>query len=215
MLHTLRSHVNSLGSLPGMRGPKPALRMGIVGFALTLLLGPLSGTSSDAPSTPGQEQEYRIRLYHTHTSERIDIVYRRGVTYLPAATAHLDHFLRDHRTGEMRHFDPRLFDVLAELSAAVGRPGAELHIICGYRSLWSNEFLRRQSTGVSKNSLHMRAEALDVRLPGTKTETLRQAALSLNRGGVGYYPRSDFIHVDLGRTRQWCLGCAAPQRPGS
>jgi len=215
MLHILRSHVNSLESLPGMRGPKLALWMGIVGFALTLLLGPLAGTSNDTPGTLGQEQEYRIRLYHTHTSERIDIVYRRGVSYLPAAMSQLDHFLRDHRTGEVRHFDPRLFDVLAELSATVGRRRAELHIICGYRSLWSNEFLRRQSTGVSKNSLHMQAEALDVRLPGTKTETLRQAALSLQRGGVGYYPRSDFIHVDLGRTRQWCLGCAAPQRPGS
>lgn len=215
MLRTLRSHANTPGSIRGIQVPKSAFRMGVVGFALMLLLGPLSGTSSDTPGTQSQEREYRIRLYHTHTSERIDIVYRRGVTYLPAATAHLDHFLRDHRTGEMRHFDPRLFDVLAELLAAVGRPGAELHIICGYRSLWSNEFLRRQSTGVSKNSLHMRAEALDVRLPGTKTETLRQAARSLQRGGVGYYPRSDFIHVDLGRTRQWCLGCAAPRRPGS
>jgi len=214
MLDMLRPNVNSLGGLPGMKGAKSVLRMGIVGVALMLLLDPLSVTSSDTPGTPTQAREYRLRLYHTHTRERIDIVYRRGVAYLPAATAQLDYFLRDHRTGEMRHFDPRLFDVLAELTAAVGRPGAEMHIICGYRSLWSNEFLRRQSSSVSKNSLHMQAGALDVRLPGTKTEVLRHAALSLHRGGVGYYPRSDFIHVDIGRTRQWCLGCAGPQRLG-
>ena len=214
MILDMRSQVNSLGGVPGMKGPKSVLLMGIVGVALMFLLGPLSITSSDTPGTPIRAREYRLRLYHTHTSERIDIVYRRGVTYLPAATAELDYFLRDHRTGEMRHFDPQLFDVLAELTAAVGRPGAEVHIICGYRSLWSNELLRRRSASVSRNSLHMQAGALDVRLPGTKTEVLRHAALSLHRGGVGYYPRSDFIHVDTGRARQWCLGCAGPQRRG-
>lgn len=196
-----------------MKGPKSVML--IVAVSLMLMLDPLSAISRDTPGTTTQAQEYRLRLYHTHTGERIDIVYRRGVTYFPAATAQLDYFLRDHRTGERRHFDPRLFDVLAELAVAVGRPEAEIHIICGYRSPWSNEFLRRQSSGVSKNSLHMQAGALDVRLPGTRTEVLQHAALTLHRGGVGYYPRSDFIHVDIGRTRQWCLGCAEPQRPGS
>jgi uncharacterized protein YcbK (DUF882 family) len=85
----------------------------------------------------------------------------------------------------------------------VGRPEGEIQIICGYRTPWSNEFLRQHSSGVAKQSLHMQAEAIDIRLPGTKTSALRDAALALHRGGVGYYSRSDFVHVDVGRVRRW------------
>jgi Bacterial protein of unknown function (DUF882) len=107
------------------------------------------------------------------------------------------------RTGEVHHFDPRLFDLLSDLTTAVGRPDAEIDVICGYRTPWSNNYLRHHSSGVAQNSLHMQAEAIDIRLPVTKTAHLRQAARSLRRGGVGYYSRSDFIHVDLGRIRYW------------
>jgi uncharacterized protein YcbK (DUF882 family) len=107
------------------------------------------------------------------------------------------------------HYDPRLFDILSELTGAVGHPGAEIEIICGYRSSWSNEFLRSRSSGVAKNSLHMQAHAIDIRIPGVTTEALRDAALALHEGGVGYYPRSQFVHVDTGRVRSWCYGCAA------
>ena len=151
--------------------------------------------------------EHRLRLFHTHTGERLDIVFRRGDTYIPSAISQLDHFLRDHRTGEVRHFEPRLYDILENLTAAVGRPGQEIDIVCGYRSPWSNEFLRARTAGVAKNSLHMRAEAIDLRIPGVDTYKLREAALSLRSGGVGYYPHSDFIHVDVGRVRQWCFNC--------
>jgi uncharacterized protein YcbK (DUF882 family) len=144
-----------------------------------------------------------LRLYHTHTGEHLDVVYRRGQTYVPEALSRLDHFLRDHRTGEVHHFDPRLFDVLSDATQAVGRPDAEISIICGYRTPVSNEFLRTHTSGVAKNSLHMQAEAIDIRLPGTPTLKLRNAALDLGRGGVGYYPTSDFIHVDVGRVRRW------------
>jgi uncharacterized protein YcbK (DUF882 family) len=153
-------------------------------------------------------EEHLLRLYNAHTGERIAIVYRQGDTYLPNATARLDHFLRDHRTGEVRQFDSRLYDLLADLMERVGRPDAELEIICGYRTSWSNEFLRAHTTGVAKHSLHMQAKAIDIRLPGTDTLTLRNAALALHRGGVGYYPHSDFIHVDTGRVTQWCFQCA-------
>jgi uncharacterized protein YcbK (DUF882 family) len=152
---------------------------------------------------------HRLRLYHTHTGERIDIVYRRGPNYLPEAEEQLDHFLRDHRTGAVKHYDPHVFDLLADLASAVGRPDAEIDIICGYRSPWSNEFLRARSSGVAKNSLHMQAHAIDIRIPGVDTITLRDAALKLSRGGVGYYPRSGFVHVDTGRVRTWCYGCSA------
>jgi uncharacterized protein YcbK (DUF882 family) len=151
--------------------------------------------------------DHHLRLYHTHTGERIDIVYRHGDTYLPEAEAQLDHFLRDHRTGEVKHYDPHVFDILSELTQAVGRPNAEIDIICGYRSSWSNEFLRSRSSGVAKNSLHMQAHAIDIRIPGVSPEKLRDAALALHEGGVGYYPRSGFVHVDTGRVRTWCYGC--------
>lgn len=151
--------------------------------------------------------EHRIRLYHTHTGEHLNIVYRRGDKYSPAAEAQLDHFLRDHRTGDVKHYDPHIFDILTDLAASVGHPDAEIQIICGYRSSWSNEFLRARSSGVARNSLHMQAHAIDIRILGVDTLTLRNAALALGRGGVGYYPRSEFVHVDTGRVRTWCYGC--------
>ena len=150
-------------------------------------------------------QEYRLRFYHTHTGERLDIVYRKGDSYLPEALARLDKFLRDHRTGEVHHFDPRLFDVLYQLTASVHAADGEIDVICGYRTQWSNEFLRHRSvhTGVAQHSLHMQAEAIDIRLLGVPTAALRDAALKLGRGGVGYYRASDFVHVDVGRVRRW------------
>jgi len=148
-------------------------------------------------------EERRLRLYHTHTGERLDVVYWRDNAYVPNALQELDRFLRDHRTGDVHHFDPHLFDVLFDLTKSVGRPYAEIDIICGYRTPWSNEFLRSHTSGVAKRSLHMEAEAIDIRVPGVKTSTLRDAALSLGRGGVGYYAVSDFVHVDVGRVRRW------------
>jgi uncharacterized protein YcbK (DUF882 family) len=150
-------------------------------------------------------REYRLRFYHTHTNERLDIVYRRGDNYLPEALAELDHYLRDHRTGDVHHFDPHLFDLLYDLTTSVNDSGGEIDVVCGYRTPWSNEFLRTRSahTGVAVHSLHMQAEAIDIRLPGVPTSELRDAALRLQRGGVGYYRDSNFVHVDVGRVRRW------------
>jgi uncharacterized protein YcbK (DUF882 family) len=171
--------------------------------ARTQLAGALSDRSSaedrhDAP----------LLLYNTHTAERIAIVYRRDNAYIPEALAKLDFFLRDHRTGDVRHFDPRLYDILSDLALSVGRRGGEIDIVCGYRTSSTNESLRAHTTGVAKNSLHIQAEAIDLRMPGVDTLKLRKAALALARGGVGYYPHSDFIHVDVGRVRQWCFDCS-------
>ena len=160
--------------------------------------GSMSARSAALPATEG-----RIRLYHTHTLEHLDLVYRRGSEYIPEALATLDHFLRDHRTGDMHHYDPRIFDLLSDLTAAVGRANAEIQIICGYRTPTSNEYLRTHTAGVAKNSLHMQAEAIDIRLPGVPLSVFRDAALTMQRGGVGYYPASNFIHVDVGRVRRW------------
>jgi len=163
--------------------------------------------ASSQPGLSPEGPEHRLSLYNTHTNERIEIVYRRGDQYIPAALAKLDYFLRDHRTGDVRHFDPRLYDILSDLTASVGHPGGEIDIICGYRTSSTNESLRAHTTGVAKNSLHIQAEAIDLRMPGIDTLKLRRAALALARGGVGYYPHSDFIHVDVGRVRQWCFDC--------
>ena len=165
-------------------------------------------TSSQRTSSP-DSHDHLLLLYNTHTTERIDIVYRRGEAYIPEALVKLDFFLRDHRTGDVRHFDPRLYDILSDLTASVGRPGGEIDIVCGYRTSSTNESLRAHTTGVARNSLHIQAEAIDLRMPGIDTLKLRKAALALARGGVGYYPNSDFIHLDVGRVRQWCSDCPA------
>jgi uncharacterized protein YcbK (DUF882 family) len=156
-----------------------------------------------AEATPPAKPVYRLRLYETHTTEHIDVVYREGNVYIPAAVSRLDHFLRDHRTGDVYDLDPRLFDLLHDLEAAVGHPNSEIDIICGYRTPWSNEFLRRSSGGVAKHSRHMEGQAIDIRIPGVSTARLRDAALALHRGGVGYYPISQFVHVDVGPVRRW------------
>jgi len=163
----------------------------------------LTGFSAFANTRQPDSSEYRLRFFHTHTGEHLDIVYRVGNQYIPDALARVDEFLRDHRTGDVHHYDPRLLDLLNDLLASVGRSGAEVNVICGYRTPWSNNFLRTHTPGVAKNSLHMQAEAIDIRLPGLKTSLFRDAALALHRGGVGYYAKSDFIHVDVGRIRRW------------
>ena len=167
-----------------------------------LLVAPMGQTLRSASLSP---REYRLRFFHTHTNERIDIVYRRGETYLPESLDKLDHYLRDHRTGDVHHFDPHLFDLLYELTASLKDSGGEIDVVCGYRTSWSNEFLRTRSadTGVARHSLHMQAEAIDIRLPGIATARVRDAALRLQRGGVGYYRDSNFVHLDVGRVRRW------------
>ena len=164
---------------------------------------------SAQPTFSPDSHDHLLLLYNTHTGERIDIVYRRGDAYVPDALAKLDFFLRDHRTGDVRHFDPRLYDILSDLTTSVGRPGGQIDVVCGYRTSSTNESLRARTAGVAKNSLHLQAEAIDLRMPGIDTFKLRKVALGLARGGVGYYPHSDFIHLDVGRVRQWCFDCPA------
>ena len=193
-------------SSPRKKSKSGRRRLSLILLFLLLFLVPLplpghGGTESASSAA----HEYRLRFYHTHTGERLDVVYRRGGRYIPEALDDLDHYLRDHRTGDVRHFDPRLFDLLYDLTASLGDSSGEIDVICGYRTPWSNEFLRTRSAhnGVAQHSLHMQAEAIDIRLPGIPTSELRDAALRLHRGGVGYYRSSDFVHVDVGRMRQW------------
>jgi len=174
------------------------LKSAVIGLLASRLLAPAPAPTAIPPSPA-----YRLKLFHLHTGERLEIVYRKGGHYLPEALDSLDRYLRDHRTGEIHHYAPEVFDLLHDLTVELGRPNSEIDIVCGYRTPWSNEFLRTHGHGVALHSLHMQAMAIDIRLPGIPTAGLRDAALALHRGGVGYYAASGFVHVDVGRVRRW------------
>ena len=175
----------------------------------TLDASPASLTSAVSGASLGDPNaRYELKLHHLHTGEDLDIVYRIGNQYIPSAISRLNYFLRDHRTQDVSHYDVREFDLLHTLLASLNRPNEVIDIVCGYRTPWSNNFLRTRSavTGVAKNSQHMQAKAIDIRIPGISTSRLRDVALSLHEGGVGYYPMSQFVHVDVGPVRQWSFG---------
>ena len=146
-----------------------------------------------------------LALDHTHTRERIELVYASGESYVPQALGSLNHFLRDHYSGEVGQMDPQLFDLLHALRMTLGSTTPlAYHIISGYRSPLTNARLRNtRCGGVASHSLHMDGKAIDIRLPGVPLAELRDAALSLKAGGVGYYPREQFVHIDTGRVRVW------------
>jgi uncharacterized protein YcbK (DUF882 family) len=143
-----------------------------------------------------------LNFLHTHTTERLKIEYFSGGQYVPGALAELNHFLRDFRTGDVHTIDPGLLDLLHQLGDATGasRP---FQVISGYRSPKTNAALRAHSEAVASGSLHMKGQAIDIRLADVPLPKLRAAALALRKGGVGYYPSSDFVHVDTGRVRTW------------
>jgi len=175
----------------------------LAGGTLVLLAVLLPTIPARTSVVKSADSTYRLRFYHTHTRERLDVVYRHGEDYDPHAKARIDEYLRDYRTGEVREYDPRLLDLLHDLLASLGRPNAEIDVVCGYRTPHTNEYLRTHGHGVARHSLHMQAMAIDIRVPGVSTAELRDAALRLGRGGVGYYAASEFVHVDVGRVRRW------------
>jgi uncharacterized protein YcbK (DUF882 family) len=149
-------------------------------------------------------QPYRLRLHNLHTLEDIDIVYRVGDNYQPDAVALLNFFLRDHNTNDVKAYDPREFDLLHDILIRLHRPDALIDVVCGYRTQETNEILRTSGGGgVAEHSQHILGHAIDIRIPGSSTIKIRNAALSLNEGGVGYYPTTRFVHVDVGAIRTW------------
>lgn len=157
-----------------------------------------------APAHAGLKPQGRrvLSLHNLHTGEKLTRTYWADGQYLSEQLAEINHLLRDFRTGETHAMDPHLMDVLYRLQHKVGshRP---FEIISGYRSPKTNAMLRTGSSGVAKKSLHMQGKAIDIRLPGRELAQLHKAAMSMRAGGVGYYPKSDFIHVDTGRVRYW------------
>lgn len=143
-----------------------------------------------------------VSFVHTHTGEKLTAHYFDGRCYQTDCLRQVDHLLRDFRTGEVHHIDPSLLDILFDLQVLAGRD-ASFEIICGYRSPATNALLRRTSSGVAENSLHLVGQAIDVRLSGFSTHKLSALARDLGRGGVGFYGASDFVHIDTGRVRSW------------
>jgi uncharacterized protein YcbK (DUF882 family) len=149
-----------------------------------------------------QPEPRRIALLNLHTDERLEVEYFRDAGYVPHALAAIERLLRDFRTGEQHTIDPQLMDYLVDVAACAGAP-PNFSVISGYRSPQTNERLRERSGGVSLHSLHMQGRAIDVRLPGIDCTHLAACAQGLQRGGVGYYRASDFVHLDTGNFRSW------------
>lgn len=175
-------------------GADPRVKF-LIRFCISLLL-----FSTTFPSQ-GHAQQRTISFYNAHTSEHIRVSYRKYGGYDPQAMAEIDYIFRDWRSGEVVHIDPRLIDLAYDVHALSGSR-KPIHILSGYRSPATNAALRRRSKNVAKQSRHMLGQALDMRLPDVPAHTLREIALKLQRGGVGYY-RQGFIHLDIGRVRHW------------
>ena len=164
-----------------------------------------AASSFAMPALANLSRGRTLAFDHTHTREKISLQYALGDEYLPRSLNRLNHFLRDHYSGAVGVIDPKLFDVLHRISVSLGTGARHpFHVISGYRHPKTNNMLRTtRGGGVAKRSLHMDGKAIDIRLPGVPLGELRDAALSLKAGGVGFYPRDQFVHVDTGRVRSW------------
>lgn len=163
---------------------------------------PAAATARLARAVDATVVERRLHLINTHTGEELDAGYFLDGAYIPEQLGALDWLLRDYRTSEVLAMDSRLFDLLYELALAAGRE-PRYEVISGYRSPATNAMLAATTAGVSSHSLHMEGRAIDVRFVGIPAIALRDLALVRQAGGVGYYPASDFVHLDTGRVRTW------------
>lgn len=179
--------------MPNLPSPsrRRILTLGL-GAALALGAGPVLAVRG----------ERRLALANLHTGESLHTVYWQDGRYVSEGLVAINHLLRDHRSGVAGDMEPALLDLLHRLQQRLGlaRP---YEVISGYRSPRTNALLRQNSNGVAKHSLHMEGRAIDVRLPGESLRHLLHAARDLRAGGVGYYPRSGFIHLDTGPFRTW------------
>lgn len=178
------------------------LKAGILGAAGLMIPG-VMGTANAARLAIPDGGSFRISFRNAHTGDSFSGTYRVGDRYLPEAFEDINYALRDFRTGEVFPIDPRVIDIIYAVrqKSSSDRP---FEVLSGYRSPRTNTMLRsRGGGGVASNSLHLTGQALDVRLPGQSIKGLRDIGVSLRAGGVGYYPRSNFVHFDTGRFRTW------------
>ncbi len=171
-------------------------RAGLVALSGLATRGVLAGVP-DAHAA-----ERALSFYNTHTGETLKTVYWANGEYYAEALGEIDFILRDHRSGEVKAIAPQLLDLAHVLRRVLGTDAA-IHIISGYRSPATNAMLASRSGGVAKHSMHLDGGAIDLRLPGRDLQDVHRAALALRAGGVGYYAKSDFVHIDIGRVRSW------------
>lgn len=185
----------STGHNPGRRR---FLTLGAGALVAAGSLAAMPGVAKAASKRP----ERSLSIYNLHTGEGVDAVYWAEGGYIEGGVAEISQLMRDFRTGEVKAIDPHLLDLLYAITGSLGATGP-IHLISGYRSAGTNARLHERSSGVAKHSLHMDGMAGDIRIPGHDLGSLHKVALSLRGGGVGYYPQSDFVHVDVGAVRRW------------
>jgi len=168
---------------------------------ISLQLAAVIGLAGPMESIAALKKE-PMTFYHTNTGEDLEINYSCQEGCAPSTLYRLNNFLRDFRTGDVHPIDPQLLHILYRIQQETGSRGV-IEIISAYRSPQTNSILRAKSKGVASKSLHMKGQALDIRLTDLKTADLRDVAVFLGLGGVGYYPGSDFVHIDTGRFRTW------------
>ncbi len=173
------------------------LKAGLLAVSGCIFPSPAFGALEKQPPA-----DRSLSLYNLHTGENLETVYWSRGRYISEALVDINFILRDHRTGEIESIDKRLLDLLYTIGKRLGTQNP-FKIISGYRSPSTNSLLRKRSSGVAKGSLHQQGKAVDIRLPGCELSSLRNAAIALKGGGVGYYPHSNFVHVDVGRVRYW------------
>ena len=185
-------------ALNANRSRRRFLQIGL-GAAAALVL---PNAFANVPSHSIVKPERKLSLLNLHTGEQLNATYWAEGQYQTSELKAINHILRDHRTGDAHRMDNALLELLNSLQQKMDS-NETFQIISGYRSPKTNAALSKKSNGVAKKSLHMQGRAIDIRLPGCKLSDLRKAAISCQTGGVGYYPKSNFIHVDTGRVRRW------------
>jgi uncharacterized protein YcbK (DUF882 family) len=168
---------------------------------------PLAAHAALAPAAANGAlaMERELSFVHTHTGERLSTAYVAGGEYIAPALKDINVLLRDFRANRIKPIDPALLDLLFQLNDELGTD-QPFHVISGYRTPETNNMLQERggaASGVATHSLHMDGKAIDIRVPGIRLDHLRDKAKALKIGGVGYYPGSNFVHVDTGRVRYW------------
>ncbi|MBF0247436.1 MAG: DUF882 domain-containing protein [Alphaproteobacteria bacterium] len=172
-----------------------------------LLMGGLAMLGASAPVGTAWggvrvPREKSLTLRNLHTGEKVKTVFWADGHFVPEGCSRIEWIFRDHRTDEKAEIDPALLVAMHDLQKTVGTTNA-IQVVCGYRSPKTNAALRKISSGVAKKSYHIKGMAIDLRIKGVALRDLHRAAVSLKRGGVGYYPKSDFVHIDTGPVRYW------------
>lgn len=176
------------------------LRVTAAAAAVTGISGMLMPSESMAAVYKAKDRS--VAIHNVNTGETLKVTYATGDRYSYGALQQLNSLMRDRRTDESTHMDPRLIDTLWALGQKLGT-SKPFELVCGYRSPASNAMMSSRSDGVASNSYHTRGMAADIVMPSISLGRLRRAALDLKAGGVGYYPRDGFVHVDVGPVRRW------------